>query len=113
MKILRNPAQYAQWIAFFESLAGWLEREAIARISCPRLVYFGAEGDLIEAGMPVNIASNIRRHRESLVALVALGWQVHEAPGQSHADMALPAQAVPPVLAFLDGVLAVPVASTL
>jgi pimeloyl-ACP methyl ester carboxylesterase len=101
LKILRSPAQYAQWIRFYESLAGWREREAVERIACPRLVYFGGEGDLVEAGIPVTIASNIRRHR---IALLALGWQVCEVTGQTHAGMALPEVAVPPVRRFLDGV---------
>jgi pimeloyl-ACP methyl ester carboxylesterase len=101
LKILRSPAQYAQWIRFYESLAGWHEREAVERITCPRLVYFGGEGDLVEAGIPVTIASNIRRHR---IALLALGWQVCEVAGQTHAGMALPEVAVPPVRRFLDGV---------
>jgi pimeloyl-ACP methyl ester carboxylesterase len=102
LKVLRNPAQYAQWIYFYESLAGWPEREAVASISCPRLVYFGGEGDVVEAGVPVPIASNIRRQRG---ALTAMGWQVHEVAGQTHAGMASPDLAVPPVRQFLDRVL--------
>jgi pimeloyl-ACP methyl ester carboxylesterase len=103
MKILRSPAQYAQWIHFYESLAGWPEREAVQRISCPKLMYFGSEGDLVEAGIPVTIASNIRRHRK---ALQAMGWQVHEAVNQTHASMALPENAVAQVRKFLDDALA-------
>lgn len=102
LKILRSPAQYAQWIAYYESLLGWNERDAVARIACPRMVYFGGEGDLVEAGVPVTIASNIRRHRATLEAQ---GWTVHEIAGQGHGGAVMPALAVPPVRAFLDEVL--------
>jgi pimeloyl-ACP methyl ester carboxylesterase len=99
MKILRSPAQYAQWIHFYESLHGWNEREAVARIACPRLVYFGEKGDLIEAGIPVTIASNIRRHRATLELL---GWTVHEVASADHGGAALPDPVVPLVRRFLD-----------
>lgn len=102
LKVLRSPAQYAQWIHFGESLASWSEREAVARITCPRLNVFGSDGDLVEAGVPVPIASRIREHRAELQAL---GWRVHEIEGHGHALCMQPDIAVPPVRAFLDEVL--------
>jgi len=99
MKVLRSPAQYAQWITFYESLRGWNERESVARLACPRMVYFGAQGDLIEAGIPVSIASHIRGERDTLEAL---GWTVQEIAGRDHGGAALPDAVVPPVRAFLD-----------
>jgi hypothetical protein len=62
---------------------------------------FGSEGDLVEAGIPVPIASCIRAHRGTLEAL---GWRVHEIAGHGHALCMLPEVAVPPVRAFLDAV---------
>lgn len=103
LKILRSPAQYAQWITYYESLQGWNEAEAVARIACPRMVYVGADGDLVEAGVPVPIASRVRQHRATLQAQ---GWAVHEVPGQGHAGAALPQHVVPAVRAFLDAALA-------
>lgn len=103
LKVLRSPAQYAQWVHYGESLEGWSEHEAVARIACPRLNVFGADGDLVEAGIGVPIASAIRQHRG---ALQALGWRVHEIPGHGHALCLQPEVAVPPVRAFLDEVLA-------
>lgn len=103
LKVLRSPAQYAQWIHYYASMLDWPEHEAVARIGCPRLVYFGGDGDLVEAGIPVTIASHIRQHRAELERQ---GWVVHEQPGQGHGGMALPQFAVPPVRAFLDRVLA-------
>ena len=102
LKVLRSPAQYAQWIHFYESLRDWPEQDAVARIACPRMVYFGGDGDLVEAGIPVTIASNIRRQRRTLEGLE---WTVCEVPGQGHGGMALPELAVSPVRAFLDASL--------
>jgi pimeloyl-ACP methyl ester carboxylesterase len=102
LKVLRSPAQYAQWIHYGQSIEGWPEREAVSRIACPRLNVFGSEGDLVEAGIPVPIASRIREHRGELQAL---GWRVHEIGGHSHALCMQPEVAVPPVRAFLDEVL--------
>lgn len=102
MKVLRSKAQYAQWIHYYESMLGWREREAVARIECQRLVIFGGEGDLVEAGIPVPIASSIRRNR---AALEAMGWRVHEIAGQGHGVCLRPELVVPPVRGFLDAVL--------
>lgn len=100
--VLRSPAQYAQWVHYGESIAAWPEREAVARIGCPRLNVFGSDGDLVEAGIPVPIASCIRMHRG---ALEALGWRVHEIAGHGHGLCMQAEVAVPPVRAFLDEVL--------
>ncbi len=102
LKVLRNPAQYAQWIHYYESMLGWPERDSVSRLKVPRMVFFGSEGDLVEAGIPVAIASLIRRNRATLEAQ---GWTVHEVPGQGHAGALLPDLAVPPVRAFLDAAL--------
>ena len=100
--VLRSPAQYAQWIHYGQSIAGWPEREAVAGIGCPRMNVFGSEGDLAEAGIPVPIASRIREHRAELESL---GWRVHEIAGHGHGLCLQPEVAVPPVRAFLDEVL--------
>ncbi|MBL8323356.1 MAG: alpha/beta fold hydrolase [Rubrivivax sp.] len=102
MKVLRHKAQYAQWVHYGESLAGWAERDAVARIVCPRLNLFGSDGDLVEAGIEVPIASCTRVRRAELEAL---GWRVHEIAGHGHGLCMQPEVAVPPVRAFLDQVL--------
>ena len=99
LKVLRSPAQYAQWVHYYESMLGWPEREAVSRIECPKMVYFGAAGDLVEAGIPVTIASNIRCNQATLEAQ---GWTVHEVPGQGHGETAMPEHVVPAVREFLD-----------
>lgn len=99
MVVLRSAEQYVQWSQFYASLDGWPEADAVAAIRCPRLVYFGGDGDLIEAGHPVPIASTIRRRRSDLEAN---GWEVREFPGHGH-EVTLQADLVAPVIAdFLD-----------
>jgi len=99
MKVLRSKAQYRQWETFYTSLNGWPEAESVARIACPKMLYFGGDGDLVEAGIPVRIASIIREHRATLEAQ---GWVVHELPSQGHGVCMVPELVVPPVRAFLD-----------
>jgi pimeloyl-ACP methyl ester carboxylesterase len=99
MKILRTPDQYRQWASFYGSLAGWPEKERVAGIACPKMLFFGAEGDLIEDEEAVPIASLARRHR---AALEGQGWEVHEIPGHGHDVIGHSALVLPPIRAFLD-----------
>lgn len=102
MAILRSAAQYAQWPQFYASIEGWPETAAVEAIGCPRMVYFGADGDLVEDGEMVPIASTIRGTRDRLQAL---GWTVLEIPGRGHDVCLSPELVVPPVRAFLDATL--------
>ncbi len=100
--VLRSKAQYAQWGHYYQSMLGWDEAVSVARIACPRLVFFGAEGDLVEAGIPIPIASTIRQHRAQLEGQ---GWRVHEIAAHGHGVCVMPEQVVPAVRAFLDEAL--------
>ncbi len=100
--VLRNAAQYAQWGHYYTSMLDWPEAQAVARIACPKMVFFGADGDLVEAGVPVSIASLIRAHRTELQAQ---GWRVHEIAGHGHSVTVRPELVVPPVREFLDAAL--------
>ncbi|MBL8362847.1 MAG: alpha/beta fold hydrolase [Rubrivivax sp.] len=99
LKVLRSPAQYRQWITCYASLEGWDEAAAVHALRLPRMALWGADGDLVEAGIPVPIASINRARRAELEAL---GWTVHEVPGQGHGVCLQPELVVPPVRAFLD-----------
>lgn len=100
--VLRDAAQYAQWSVYYESMGGWDEEREVPAIECPRMVYYGAQGDLEEAGMPLRIASLIRAQRGRLDAL---DWKVCEIRGFGHEVAVHPGQVVPPVRSFLDEVL--------
>ena len=60
MKILRNASQYRQWEDADTGMIEWDEAVSVARIACPKLVMFGGDGDLVEAGMQIPIASAIQ-----------------------------------------------------
>jgi pimeloyl-ACP methyl ester carboxylesterase len=102
LKVLRSKDQYRQWATYYGSMLDWPEAASVARIRIPKLVYFGGEGDLVEAGIPIRIASIIREHR---AALEQQGWTVHEVPHQGHGVCMAPDLFVPPVRAFLDEAL--------
>jgi pimeloyl-ACP methyl ester carboxylesterase len=102
MVVLRSADQYRQWSYYYESMLDWREAEAVAAIACPKLVYFGALGDLTEADISVPIASLIRKHRK---ALEAAGWVVVEHSGFGHDVVMQTDLVVPPVAAFLDQAL--------
>jgi len=99
LKVLRSAAQYRQWETYYASMGDWNESRSVAAIACPKLAMFGGDGDLVEAGIAVPIASALRAHRAELEAQ---GWQVVEIPGHGHGVTVLPELVVPPVRRFLD-----------
>lgn len=100
--VLREPAQYAQWVTFYESVLDWPEERAVASIDCPRMVVFGGQGDVDPGGEDIRIAGTLRERRHELERL---GWKVHEIPERDHSVCLDPSAVVPPVRAFLDAVL--------
>ncbi len=102
LRVLRNAAQYRQWEAYYASMIEWDEAASVTRLSMPRLVLFGGEGDLVEAGIPIPIASTIRAHRRQLESQ---GWEVVELAGHGHEVTLRPDLVVPPVRRFLDAAL--------
>lgn len=99
MAILRSADQYRQWDTFYASVAGWDEAAAISAMKMPKFIVFGADGDLVEAGNRVPIASAIRANRD---ALTGDGWDVHEIPGHGHNVIGHPELVVPLLRKFLD-----------
>jgi hypothetical protein len=102
LMVLRSKAQYRQWETWYASMLDWPEAESVARIQVPKMVFFGGEGDLVEAGIHIRIASIIREQRSTLERQ---GWVVCEHAGQGHGVCMAPETVVPPVRAFLDAVL--------
>jgi pimeloyl-ACP methyl ester carboxylesterase len=100
--ILRNDDQYRQWSSFYASMITWEEDRSVSAIQCPRFGYFGGDGDLVEADLPVNIASAFRANR---TRLESMGWEIEEFPGRGHDVCMDAALVVPPVAAFLGRAL--------
>ncbi|MCX7041117.1 MAG: alpha/beta hydrolase [Gammaproteobacteria bacterium] len=105
MMVLRNKAQYTQWIHYNRSVQhGWNEAAALAAMrAMPKFVFHGELGDLVEAGIPVPIASLIRNNAATLRRL---GWELMEVPAVGHEACMKPELFVPAVRAFLDRSLA-------
>lgn len=99
--ILRTPAQYGQWVAFYKSLQEWPQAEAVAGIACPRLVVYGSAAESSVADIPLPLAAIIRDNRGRLEAL---GWQVIEIPDSDAAVILDPGKLVPVVKAWMDSV---------
>jgi pimeloyl-ACP methyl ester carboxylesterase len=100
LRVLRTPAQYAQWVHYYESIAGFDEAAVLAQVATlPCLLYFGADGDVSENGLSIPIASRARKARP---ALEAMGWQVRELAGHGHGLAFEPATVLAVVRPFLD-----------
>ncbi len=107
MLVLREPAQYAQWVTYNQSVQDWPEAEAVAGISCPAMAYAGAIEGAESGGVDIPYATRLREHRDELEAM---GWRVELIEGQSHA-VGLDAEIIVPMVRdFLDAAL--PAAAT-
>jgi len=84
---------------FYESVQGWPEGEAVGRLACPRLAYFGSTDDLEMAGINLPLATTFRARRSELEAS---GWSVVEIPGRDHSVWTDASTVVPIVRPFLD-----------
>jgi dienelactone hydrolase len=91
-----------RYVTFYESIRDWPEREAVERISCPRMTFAGSHDEPVRAGRPIRIAESLRKHRRQLETW---GWEVMEIPDWDHSLWANPATVVPPVRSFLDRVV--------
>jgi pimeloyl-ACP methyl ester carboxylesterase len=100
--ILRTPAQYAQWATFYGSLPPRWEEDVNARLTCPRVVVYGANAESSVGSTALPIAATIRASR---ARLESLGWRLVEVPDADAALVLDPAALVPPARAFLDSVL--------
>jgi pimeloyl-ACP methyl ester carboxylesterase len=100
--VLRSDAQYAQWVTFYRSVASWRERDEVAKISCPRIVFTGADATTDAGGIPMPMAESLRSLAPELEAL---GWRVLEIPDRDFTVVFDPDAVVPRVRAELDEVL--------
>jgi hypothetical protein len=78
------------------------EREILARIRCPALVYNGANAEPDVAGgvRYLRIARTNRLHR---LELERMGWVVEEIPNADNNVLMQPDRVLPVVRRFLDG----------
>jgi pimeloyl-ACP methyl ester carboxylesterase len=94
--------QPALYVTFYRSIRNWPERDAVAKITCPRLVFVGDKDAFVAGGYQIRIGGLITGHREELEGL---GWQVRIVPGFGHELGARPEVVTPIVAEFLGSVL--------
>ncbi len=94
----RTPEQTQQYVTLYEALRDFHEREALARLTVPRLAFAGSDDNIAygpqwdDAKVP--IAEGLRANRDELVER---GWTVELVPGPDHMS-AMQAPVVLPIL---------------
>ena len=92
----------ANYTIFYRSLRAWPERDAVASLQCPRMVFVGTEDKFVAEGRTIRHAALIREHREDLERL---GWAVRFVDGFGHELGGRPDVVIPLVREFLDPLL--------
>ncbi len=93
-----------QAVGFYRPLLEWPEREEVARLKIPRMVFMGTEdsGD----GMPEQYLTPLAGFlRDAEGDLLDLGWQVEWLEGKNHLTAIAPEVALPIVRRFFREVL--------
>lgn len=101
MSVLRDKAQYAQWVTYYRSLQDWPEARAVARIKCPRMALFGSLAASEVGSIKLPLAEIIRSRRAELERL---GWRINEIPGRDAGVMLDPVAVLPALREFFDGI---------
>jgi pimeloyl-ACP methyl ester carboxylesterase len=87
------------YVAFYRSLQGWRERDAVSRLTCRRLAFAGTDDRFEVDGQTIHIGPSVGEHKSELERL---GWQVTLLPGFRH-DLGARLDVVTPLIRdFLD-----------
>jgi pimeloyl-ACP methyl ester carboxylesterase len=90
------------YVTYYRSLQNWPEREGLAKIGCPRLVFAGTRDQFSAEGQSIRIGALVSEHREELERS---GWLVRMIDGFGHELGARPDIVTPLLREFLDPVL--------
>jgi len=106
VEVTLTPEQTRQFVTLYEALAGFDDKAALARVSCPRLCFVGT-ADRIEysprwGNTVVDIAGAARAHE---VELRAAGWTMRLLDGLDHTQAMQPDQVLPVLRPWLRSVL--------
>ncbi|WP_117213749.1 alpha/beta fold hydrolase [Allorhizocola rhizosphaerae] len=98
VEFTQTPDQTGQYFTLYQSLRGFDERAALARLSVPRLAFAGANDNITYGpqwgNAYVAIADGLKAHRDELIER---GWTVELIPDADHMS-AMQAAAVLPIL---------------
>ena len=88
-------------LEFYRSVKSWPERDAVSKLTCPRLTFAGTDDRFVAEGQQVRIGPTISEHRRELEQL---GWQVRMIDGYNHGLGARLEVVVPLIRDFLAGI---------
>jgi pimeloyl-ACP methyl ester carboxylesterase len=94
-----GTAERTMYSYFYDSLVNWPERQAIARIRCPRMAFAGSNDIIRAAHVTARIAPLLAEHR---VELERMGWVVGLVDGFAHELGFRPDVVTPLIRPFLD-----------
>jgi pimeloyl-ACP methyl ester carboxylesterase len=93
----------AQGLTFYRSIRGWPEREAVSKLTCPRMAFAGKKDEFVAgAATRMRIGPLIAEHRAELERM---GWTVQLIDGFGHELGARPDVIMPILRRFLDPML--------
>ncbi len=87
---------------YYRSLRGWREREAISKLTCPRLAFAGTNDRFVAQGRSIRIGRLVAEHRDELERL---GWTVRLIDGFGHELGARPDVVTPILREFFEPLL--------
>jgi pimeloyl-ACP methyl ester carboxylesterase len=87
---------------FYTHLVDWPERDAVAKIRCPRMTFAGSKDVIVTPEVTARIGPLISEHRAELQRM---GWVVHLVDGIDHSLGGRPDIVTPIVREFLDPIL--------
>jgi pimeloyl-ACP methyl ester carboxylesterase len=102
LAVTEKGSQTNPYATFYRSIRNWNEREAVAKITCPRMAFVGSRDQFVAQGYPIRIGPLVAEHREELERM---GWAVRIVDGFGHELGGRPDVVVPLVREFLDPLL--------
>jgi dienelactone hydrolase len=87
---------------YYRSLRGWRERDAVSRLTCPRLVFAGTNDQFVAQRHTIRIGPLVAEHRDELERM---GWTVRLVHGFGHELGGRPDIVTPILREFFDPVL--------
>jgi pimeloyl-ACP methyl ester carboxylesterase len=90
------------YLNFYRSIQDWPEREAVAKLRAPRLVFAGGRDQFVAEGQNIRIGALVAEHR---MQLENMGWMVRLVPDFGHELGGRPDVVTPILREFLDPLL--------
>jgi pimeloyl-ACP methyl ester carboxylesterase len=89
-------------LTFYRSIRSWPEREAVSKLTCPRLAFAGNEDEFVAGPAKMRIGPLVAEHRAELQRM---GWTVQLIDGFGHGLGGRPDVIMPILGRFLDPIL--------